>query len=473
LSRSRINGDWFDKDFHLGEVLMSASQILFEACFWACVCLVGYVYFGYPVVVWILSRLFGRPAQPPVPEPNAELPRLSLLIAAHNEEAVIEARIRNALELDYPPEKLEIVIASDGSSDRTNEIVRRYAKREVRLLEYTTRRGKAAVLNRAFTELTGDVIMLSDANTNTSAEAARNLIRWFQDPEVGVVCGRLLLTDAKTGRNVDGLYWRYETFLKKCEGRLGALLGVNGAIYAIRRHLYSPVPEGTIVDDLVIPLRCRLQSGCALIFDPTAVAREETAPDVRSEFHRRSRLGAGGFQCLGSLWPLLNPRHGWIAFTLLSHKIFRWVCPFAMIGLLLANLALLSEAFFRWTLAAQILFYAFAGLASYLPGQSRPVRLGRLATMFVGMNAALFVGFWRWLAGRQKGAWKRTERTAEIGAATAAGPPVLSTSNSSLRYEHIFYSKITEHDELSASDSSDSLPSRLTGAPVSTPLAKL
>src|SRR5262249_30950742 len=147
-----------------------------------------------------------------------------------------------------------------------------------------------------------------------------------------VVCGRLVLTDPATGCNVDSYYWRYETFLKRCEGRLGALLGANGAIYAIRRELYTPIPGNTIVDDFVIPLRAKLRTGCRIVYDGDAVAREETPPNVGAEFHRRSRIGAGGFQSIGLLWRLLNPRSGWVAFTFFSHKILRWVCPFFLVA---------------------------------------------------------------------------------------------------------------------------------------------
>src|SRR5262249_38664493 len=158
--------------------------------------------------------------------------------------------------------------------------------------------GKAATLNAAFAELAGDIVLLSDANTFTDATAARNIVRWFADPRVGVVCGRLVLTDPATGGNADSLYWRYETFLKECEGRLGALPGATGGIYAFRRGLYAPIPDDTIVDDFVIPLAAKLRTGCAIVYDRDAVAREETAPDVRAEFRRRSRIGAGGFQSI-------------------------------------------------------------------------------------------------------------------------------------------------------------------------------
>jgi cellulose synthase/poly-beta-1,6-N-acetylglucosamine synthase-like glycosyltransferase len=235
---------------------------------------------------------------------------------------------------------------------------------------------------------------------------------------VGVVCGRLVLTDPATGRNVDSLYWKYETFLKKCESRLGALLGSNGGIYAVRRSVVEPIPNNTIVDDFVLPLRAKLRTGCDIVYDRDAVACEETPEKLRSEFRRRSRIGAGGFQSIGLLGRLLHPRNGWVAFTFLSHKILRWVCPFLLIGALAGNLLLLDHEFGRALLLAQAGFYALAVAGAWLPTRPKPLRFVRLATMFLTMNAALFVGFFRWLKGVRGGAWERTARVAEAAGRT-------------------------------------------------------
>jgi cellulose synthase/poly-beta-1,6-N-acetylglucosamine synthase-like glycosyltransferase len=281
------------------------------------------------------------------------------------------------------------------------------------LLDYPERRGKATALNDSFKELTGEIVVLSDANTFTDAGAVRKLVRWFRDPEVGVVCGRLVLTDPATGRNVDSYYWRYETFLKKCEGLLGALLGANGAIYAIRRAMYSPIPGNTIVDDFVIPLRARLRTGCRIVYDCEAVAREETPSSVGAEFHRRSRIGAGGFQSIGMLWRLLSPRHGWVSFTFFSHKVLRWIGPFLLVGALVTNLLLWPDRLYLNFLVGQAAFYLTSLLAAFVPGRIRLFKPLRLTTMFTAMNAALLFGFCRWLRGTQKGTWKRTVRLAE------------------------------------------------------------
>jgi cellulose synthase/poly-beta-1,6-N-acetylglucosamine synthase-like glycosyltransferase len=393
--------------------MMGYLHILIEIVFWICAGGVVYSYALYPVIVYVLARLFGRSSEAQMLS-DRDLPSISLLIAAHDEEAVIEERIKSALATDYPREKYEIVIASDGSEDRTNEIVRRYADAGVRLLDYQ-RGGKATALNRAMKEVRGEIVLLSDANTYTEPEAARALVRWFRDEKVGAVCGKLVLTDPRCGSNADGMYWKYETFLKKCEGKLGALLGSNGAIYAIRRERWVAIPNNTIIDDFIIPLKAKLKYGTRIIYDQAAVAHEESSPNIHAEFKRRARIGAGGWQAIGLLWRLLNPAQGWVAFTFLSHKVLRWVCPFLMLGAYATNLALCGSKFYMGLFMAQVMFYLLAGMGMVIPGRSPTARVARLAAMFMTMNAALLVGFVRWIATPQSGMWSRTKRQKEVG----------------------------------------------------------
>jgi len=383
-----------------------------HAIFWVCVVAVGYAYAIYPALIYSLSRCFGRRPSPP-PMDDSALPSVSLLIAAHNEEAVIQRRIENALDLEYPNDRLQIVVASDGSDDGTVAIARAYAGR-VSVLDNPIRRGKASTLNAAMEHLTGRIVLLSDANTAIEPAALRNLVRWFADAEVGAVCGRLILVDPARGGNVDGLYSRYETFLKKCEGRLGALLGSNGAIYCIRRELFVPIPAATIVDDIVIPLLARLRHGCSIIYDPAAIGWEETPAQMRQEFRRRVRIGAGGFQTMAMIPTLLDPRRGWIAFTFFSHKVMRWLCPFFMCGALASAALVSGETFYRGALLGQIGFYSVSLTIGLIPTRSRLLKPLRLATMFTSMNAALLVGFFKWARGGQSGVWRRTERVTTL-----------------------------------------------------------
>jgi cellulose synthase/poly-beta-1,6-N-acetylglucosamine synthase-like glycosyltransferase len=392
---------------------MNGTETIFTVVFWLSVAAVVYAYVGYAALISVAARLFGRRAAGPrAATVDEDLPCVSLLICAHNEEAVIDARIRNALATDYPWEKLEIVVASDGSYDATTAIVRRYAHRGVRLLHDPQRRGKAATINAVVPKLTGEIIVFSDANTEVDPTAVRRLVGWFVDPAIGAVCGRLVLSDPATGANADGIYWRYETFLKRCEGGLGALLGANGAIYATRRELFVPIPPGTIIDDFVIPLLSKLKHGRAIVYDHAAVAREETAADVRAEFRRRARIGAGGFQAIGLLWRLSDPRRGWVALAFVSHKVLRWCGPFFMIGAAAASALLARRAFYRQALLMQACFYMVSLVGAFWP--VRLPRLLRVAQLFTGMNAALLVGFWRWWNGLQGATWQPTARPVEL-----------------------------------------------------------
>src|SRR5271157_2326062 len=259
---------------------------LLEYLFWLCAVLVGYTYAGYPALVWFLSWFFGKVQSPPESREET-LPSLTLVLSAFNEESVIGERIQNALDMDYPHDKLELLIGSDGSTDGTDDIVRSFASPRVRLLSFSKNRGKASVINDAVATAHGEILLMTDANTHVDRAAPRNLVRWFADPKVGTVVGRLILNDREGGQNADGLYWRYETFLKRRESLLDGLLGANGAIYAIRTELFTPIPEDTIVDDFLIPLVAKIRSACKIIYDDEAIAREETAPNLISEFRRR------------------------------------------------------------------------------------------------------------------------------------------------------------------------------------------
>lgn len=390
---------------------MSIYLPLIEALFWVSLGLIVYTYLGYPLLIWILSRLFARQAALPV-MPDA-LPRVSLLVAAYNEEGDIAKRIDNALSLDYPRELLDIVIASDGSTDNTCAIARKYLDRGVILFDYEERSGKPAVLNRTIPQLRGDIVFLSDANTLTEPDALKKLVRWFGNPSVGAVCGKLVLVDAATGKNVDSAYWKYENFLKWSEGKLGALLGSNGAIYAIRREWYPDIPDNTIVDDFVIPLRAKVVHQCKIVYETEAIAFEVAPSDIGTEFKRRARIGAGGFQAIGLLHELLIPRFGWTSFAFWNHKILRWICPFMMILALVTNIALMDQPLYGWMLVLQLAFYTTAFIGNMLPAKPRVLRVLRLATMFTTMNAALLVGFFRWLMGTQRATWHRTARLTE------------------------------------------------------------
>jgi cellulose synthase/poly-beta-1,6-N-acetylglucosamine synthase-like glycosyltransferase len=393
------------------------NSLIIVSLFWGSVSLIAYAYVGYPLLVWLLSKQHDHRVKQYASTESAasqarDLPLVSIIIAAYREENVILYRLNNLVLLDYPPDKLEILIGCDGNEDLTGELVNTFGDSRIRLLQFEERRGKSSVLNDCVPEARGEILVFSDANTHMDRQCIKRLVRHFEDESIGGVCGQLILEDAATGKNVDGLYWKYENFLKQCETSLGAVLGVNGALYALRKSLYTPIPPETIIDDFLIGMRVHL-TGRRLIYDGSAFATEETATSVQAEFKRRVRIGTGGFQSLRHLKGLLSPRYGYIAFAFWSHKLMRWFCPVLMTVALLANLCLLSQPLYQVTLIGQGLFYLAAFLGMKLGSGGGLIRkLCRVPGMFVQMNLALGIGLFRWLFTRQTGTWERTERSA-------------------------------------------------------------
>jgi len=388
-----------------------------EAVFWICAVGLIHTYLTYPLVLVLLDawagffadlRYLGGGRDRRLPPEPLHLPRVSLVIAAWNEAPVIREKIENALALDYPPQLVEIVVGSDGSDDGTDEIVSSFADPRVRL-DRADRAGKIAVLSRVVPTTSGEILVFSDANTMFEADALRKLVRHFADARVGCVCGRLRLYNRRQETFEESAYWIYESFLKLREGRRGAVMGANGGIYALRRSLFPALPANTVVEDFVIACRCLLR-GRRVIYDPEAVALEETTEDYAKERRRRVRIAAGNFQALGLVGGLLDPRQGFASFAFFSHKLLRWMAPLFLVGLLASSAWLFPEPLYAAALGFQICFYWLAaiGWAVRLPGALG--RLASLARYFVEMNVGMAHGFLRWIAGTQKVTWQRTAR---------------------------------------------------------------
>ena len=374
--------------------------------FWAAAVLLAQTYFLYPLWLLLLSRL--RPPSHRTPAGSGAWPTVSLVVAAHDEASCIEEKLRNSLALDYPPGRLEVLIGSDGSTDGTDALVRAFPDPRVHLLA-APRAGKTSVLNRCIPAARGEVAVLSDANTRIEPGALKALVRHFEDPAVGAVCGRLQLYNPTRAEYEESAYWKYESWLKALEGTQGAVVGANGGLYAVRRELFTPLPPSTIVDDFVIAVRL-LDRGYRVLYEPEALAAEETTEDYRREFGRRARIAAGNFQSLGLVPGLLSPLRGFPAFAFWSHKVLRWCAPALMLVALAANVALLDQPFYAYTMAAQIGFYGLALLGRAAVGPSLLRRIAGVAYYFVTMNLAIVVGFWRFLRNSQAAAWERTAR---------------------------------------------------------------
>ena len=386
--------------------------------FWLSVSLIIYSYFIYPVLLIVFSALKQTICdiqhlliKPQLPVNQMDLlPNVSIIIAAYNESACIEARVRNLLALDYPIEKLAIHIGSDGSSDNTAEILNRFKEKNYHAHIFDVNRGKMSVLNDLIAQSQDEILIMSDANTHFNRDVVYKLVRHFNDEKVGAVCGELHLVDAQSGDNKDSVYWRYEQILKFHESRLGALLGANGAIYAMRKALFKPLAANTIIDDFQIVMNVS-KDKYKTIYDPEAIAIEEVAPDLRSEEARRVRIGLGNYQAFFDMGWALNPLLGWRFLAYLSHKVCRWFVPHLMIGAFISNCLLLNHVIYQLSLMGQVTFYliAYYGIKRQKSDKKVSPLVG-LIVFFVSMNIALFKGFIRYFNSNVQGTWERTTR---------------------------------------------------------------
>lgn len=375
--------------------------------FWLSVAMVAFAYGGYLVALVGIeavqrlrrtSRLVAGPAEQRTPD-ERPWPKVSVLIAAHDEAAVIDAKIENTLALEYPSDRLEILIGSDGSKDGTDERVSAHAGRGV-VLSAAARAGKASVLNRLARRATGRVLLFTDANTMLAPDALQQLVSRLDDPTIGGACGRLRLVSSG-GAAAEGAYWRYECLLKAYESRCGTIVGANGGLYALRADEWRELPPDTIVDDFLASMRVVL-AGRRVVYVPTAVGVEE-AGGTAEEFRRRVRIATGNFQSLRVLWPILF-RPDFAAFALWGHKLVRWSVPAWMLLAWLACVPLLDRPIYAASFVAAPLVAVLAWLASGVRGAA-------FVRHFLAMNAALVLGFVRFAAGRGTATWQRTGRT--------------------------------------------------------------
>lgn len=375
--------------------------------------LLVHTYLLYPLSLPVLSLFLSLRRK----HGNPNKFKVSMVIAAHNEEKVIEEKIRNCFDLEFPRKHLEILIGSDASTDRTNAIVSKYAP-DVKLFQYNQRGGKAAVLNQLVPRAQGDILVFCDANTMLLRNALQKLLAHFEDPTIGCVCGRLILHDA--GHSALGIgesiYWNLESEIKKLEGKLGIVIGANGGIYAIRRELFERIPvDKTVMDDFFVTTRV-LKAGKAAIYEPQAIGSEETSLETYGEFHRKVRISQANFNLLSKYTPLLNPLRGLVAYGFFSHKFLRWIAPVLMMVLFASNAVLLTRQlpFYYAAFGAQVLLYTVAGFGYARNGKTRKSKFLLIPFYFVSMNLALLIGMFRAMfhrEGDKGGMWNRIERS--------------------------------------------------------------
>jgi len=358
-----------------------------------------YVYLGYPLLLLAATARKVLPSPPA----GAYRPRVSLLIPVYNEEEVIARKLENALALDYPRQKLEIVVASDGSTDRTEELVRPFLSPTVRLVSCPEHRGKMGAINRAVSELSGEIVVFTDATAFFPPEALEILVGGFADPAIGAVSGALVLKEeAEAGGELPvDWYWRLEKFIRERESRLYSGVGATGAIYALRRELFRPLPEDTILDDMLIPLAA-VRRGRRILFASRARAYEERFTDLRAEFRRKVRTLAGNYQVFARAPWVFGSK---IAFPMISHKLFRLLVPFALFGLLLSSL--LGPPLLRPVFYLQAVFYGLAaGGGIAIRRGRRPGKLFSLPLTFCLLNGAALEAFRVHFIGRKPPIWR-------------------------------------------------------------------
>lgn len=383
-------------------------MILLSSFTLVCLAAIGFVYFGYPVILTLLALRRRRPVRR-----GDHLPAISLITAAHNEEPVIAKKLENVLALRYPRDLLQIVLVSDGSTDRTARIAGAYEDQGVQVLELRERGGKSQAINAGLARATGKVIVINDANAFCLPDALLKLAQQFNDAEVGCVTGRKAVRAGQSavGRS-EGVYWRYESYIRRKESEIGSTTGLVGGILAVRRELFDPIPPHVINDDVYVGMQV-LKRGYRVVYDPETVFWQMSTVDMRAESVRRRRISAGRFQLLfnPALWPSNDV---FVLFQLFAHKFLRLLLPFLMIGALLGNVALAlwfdSPPFFRVTLAGQAAFYLLALLGWAAERTGRPLKAAGVAYFIASGNLTAIEGLAHYLSGRQTVLWQKAER---------------------------------------------------------------
>lgn len=386
---------------------------VFEFIFWFSLFMIAYTYFGYPVCLWALAKLFPKKIMK-----GPEQPDVSVIISVFNEEQVIEKKLLSLLNQDYPEEKIEILVGSDGANDETDQIITKFHSPRIRFFRFVKNKGKPHVLNGLVREAKGSILVFTDARQEFSRHAIKDLVENFHDPKVGCVSGELHFREIHGEAVGEGMnaYWRYEKMLRKYESDIGSMLGATGAIYALRRHLYPGIPSHILVDDMYIPLAIVLK-GFRAIFDKEAFAFDRTSFKGQEEVRRKVRTLAGNYQIFNELPGLFHPFKSPVVWQIISHKLLRLMVPYFLIGIFASNLFLMDKPLYVITAVIQFGFYGLAFFESMriLITQSLGVKkntdktsgFGYIPYTFCLLNYSAILGLIAFLTQKQKVAWKR------------------------------------------------------------------
>ena len=393
-----------------------------EILFWFALFVVFYTYLGYGILLYILVKLkefFVKPVRHPLPTTEGELPEVTLFITAFNEEEVVDEKMENCLELDYPADKLHIVWVTDGSNDGTNERLQTRWLGKATVHFQPLRQGKTAAMTRGMTLVDTPLVVFTDANTMVNREAIREIVLAFQDPKVGCVAGeKRIAVQTKDGAAAggEGIYWKYESTLKALDARLYSAVGAAGELFAVRRELFEAMEPDTLLDDFILSLRITMK-GYTIAYRTNAYAIESGSADMREEEKRKVRIAAGGLQSIWRLRPLLNPfRYGVLSFQYTSHRVLRWsVTPFLLFALLPLNVAILLSGgptvFYGVLLGMQLLFYGLGYWGYYLSARQIKNKILFIPYYFLFMNINVLKGI-RYLKKKKgNGAWEKAKRS--------------------------------------------------------------
>jgi len=382
--------------------------------FWLGSAVILYTYIGYGVVVYVLARMKGK-TTPIQLQADADLPTVTLLVAAYNEAPYLAAKVRNTLSLDYPADKLIIKFVTDGSSDNSGEVLAAFPGIEV--YHQPERRGKIHAVNRVMAHVTTPIVIFCDANTDLNAQAIRQIVRHYQSPDVGGVAGEKRIfkkaEDNASGAG-EGLYWKYESFLKKKDSELHSVVGAAGELFSVRTSLYETPAENMVIEDFYLSMRV-VARGYRFIYEPEAYATETASASVAEEWKRKVRICSGAFQAMGKLMYLLNPfRYGIVSFQYLSHRVLRWtLAPLSLALVLLSSLylALQGHLLYQLAFAAQLFFYAVAFLGYLNRDKEIAIKGFFVPYYFSVMNLAVFAGLRRFMTGNQTVLWEKAKRS--------------------------------------------------------------